>query len=130
MKEHLPNQLITVGPKEQGMLKNFAKHCQPGTAEAVLQFTLAEWIAFTKFCEQEVSAFKTPATPTIGFVVKFAQQAVTFYLQAKKKPVMATPSVNPKPAMTQLIAGQEPAPKTVSLDEVLAPYDPDVDYED
>jgi len=53
-----------------------------------------------------------------------------FYLQAKKKPAMATPSINAKPVQAQLIAGQEPAPKTVSLDEVLAPYDPDADYED
>ena len=130
MKEHLPNQLVPVGPKGVGMLKNFAKHCKPGTAEAILHFTLSEWIAFTKFCEQEASAFKTPGTPTLQFLVKFAQQAVTFYLQAKKKPAMATPSINAKPVQAQLIAGQEPAPKTVSLDEVLAPYDPDADYED
>ena len=132
MKEHVPNAMIVVYKKDYAQLKMFAQHCEPGTAEAILHFTLSEWIAFTKFCEQEAGAFKTPATPTLHFLVKFAQQAVTFYLQAQKKPAMATPSLssNPNPVTAQLIAGQEPAPKTVSLDEVLAPYDPDADYED
>ena len=130
MKEHVPNQMVVLIQKDYAHLKQFAKHCEPGTAEAILHFTLSEWIAFTKFCEQEAGAFKTPATPTLQFLVKFAQQAVTFYLQAKKKPAMATPSVNPKPVPAQLIAGQEPAPKTVSPEQVFAPYDPDADYED
>ena len=131
MKEHLPDQLVPLGPKGVGMLKSFAKHCKPGTAEAILSFTLSDWIAFTKFCEQEAGAFKTPGTPTLPFLVKFAQQAVTFYLQAAKKPAMATSSVNPKPVTAQLIAGQvEPAPKTVSLDELLAPIDPDAALKD
>ena len=131
MKEHVPNAMIVVSVKEMGMLKNFAKHCEHGTAEAVLQLTLAEWIGFTKFCEQEAGAYKTPGTPALWFLVKYAQQAVTFYLQKTAKPTTAPASINPNPVYAQLIAvPQEPAQKLGTLEDLLAPLDPDAALKD
>jgi hypothetical protein len=124
MKEHVPNAMVVLSAKDKAMLLGFAKHCQPGTCAAILQFTLAEWIGFTKFCEQEAGAYKTPGTPAMWFLVKHAMHAVTFFLQKGSKPAMATAPTTLKPPSVQLIAGTEPAQAGATLDELMAPVDP------
>ena len=62
------------------MLENFIlAKCPEGRAAEVLEFTLRHWPGFVKAAEHDAGAFKTPARPELGFLLRFAEVAVNHW---------------------------------------------------
>jgi hypothetical protein len=91
---------LFVGPftnKQRGQLKQFAKLCPPGKAELVLEHTLHHWLVFITAAETHAGAYKTPASPEVGFLLQYAGIAINLWHKHVTKPKFV-PTV-------QLIAG-------------------------
>lgn len=106
--------------KQQGQLKQFAKVCPPGKAEAIMALAVEQWTEFS-VTAQSVAGLKTsPAQPDPGFLLKHAGSAVNFWQEhAKAKPVVA-----PVIAVTSPPKPSPSGKKKPSLEEVLAVFGP------
>jgi hypothetical protein len=105
--------------KQRGQLKQFAKRCPEGKSAAVLEFTLRHWSTFIETVKAHAGLFKAPASPHVGFLLKYVGVAVkdwqgemqlpeTMAVQtsgqatasASKPAAPATPAKPAKPKMT------------------------------
>jgi hypothetical protein len=64
--------------KEMGMCKTLVRSWGPDSPQ-ILLFLIQHWIPFTKHCETDLAAFKTPARPTLPFLAAFAGHARNWY---------------------------------------------------
>ena len=79
--------VASFSPKQMGQLKHMARMWGEKASE-VLLCVLRDWIAFTKYTEKMVGAFKTPLVPTVSFLARYAEAGMNFFLEQapKKKP--------------------------------------------
>lgn len=109
--------------KQLGQLRNFAKKCPSGLEPSkILRHAVENWIGFVKAVEVEAGIKKTPAEPSIDFLLKHAGIAVNLALDSKSSPTAkqeAPAMEKPHGKPVQLISqpGDE-KPKT--LDELMA----------
>jgi hypothetical protein len=64
--------------KEMGMCKTLVRSWGPDSPQ-ILLYLIQHWIPFTKHCEANLAAFKTPAMPTLPFLTAFAGHARNWY---------------------------------------------------
>lgn len=97
--------------KQKGQLVQFAKKCE-GHQESVLRYVLMNWIKYVKYVSKNQGVKVTPDTPTLGFLLKYVQEAVNLYMEANVAPKQEVPT------KMQLIAPVQPLPKvTVEAEE-------------
>lgn len=101
--------------KQRGQLKHFIKACPEGTAAAVLETCLRNWVWFTEAAESAAGIKSSPDKPDVGFLLKHVGTAVNEHLEATQpaakkwqpkqpiKPGIGKPDIG-KPAV-QSIAG-------------------------
>ena len=68
-------------------------------AAPVLLTVIKRWIAFGKYTSTKAGAYNPPQAPQLGFLVKYIEQAMNFYIEDTKniQPNSVTPK--PKPVM-------------------------------
>lgn len=70
--------------KARGQLKHLIKTWPKDQALEALAFALANWFDLTTAAEKE-GAFKSPAQPELGYLVKYQHIALTLFLKGKAK---------------------------------------------
>jgi hypothetical protein len=112
---------VPLTSKQQGQLKYFLTACPTDTAAAVLEYAVQNWSLFTQQAKSDEGAFNMPGKPEVGFLVKFSQVAVNFWLSKPKKPLMTSPSPKP-PSVAMKLSTKKPQPeeKPATKEEVLA----------
>jgi len=100
----------------RGQLKHFIKACPPGTAEAIVEHVVSDWVGFTSAAKTDAAAFNIPTKPQLGFMLKFAGVAIAMH--SKKNEVKVSPV--PKKKIVQLTAIEEaPVSDKATLKEML-----------
>jgi hypothetical protein len=69
--------------KDKGQLKHFRSQCPPHRSEDVIAHAVRNWIDFVKTVESQAGVKKTPAAPSIGFLLKHAAIAVNLFLESR-----------------------------------------------
>jgi hypothetical protein len=104
--------------KELGQLKQLIQKWPVGKAPEILQFVLGHWYEMTDYAETHTNAFKSPASPEIGYLLKYQNVAHTIWLKSKMQ-ASSSPKPAPKPVV-QPIAQPYAKEKTVTMAELLA----------
>jgi hypothetical protein len=100
--------------KERGQMAHFRRVCPPVAARAVLEAVLRDWPMFVSLAKSNAGALNLPVRPNVGFLVKFAGDAVNLW-QAKSKPKV--PSL-PQPHLAALTPHRSPAQPPAKLPQV------------
>jgi len=82
--ESNPGTFASLSDPDAGKLKSFVKTCAegglPDHAGNVIEHVARNWLEFTSEAEKKASAWKTPLQPDPGFLLKYVQVAVNFWL--------------------------------------------------
>jgi len=70
--------------KQKGQLKNFMQACPEGSAAAVLETVLRDWVMFALEAEADAGVKSSPDAPDVGFLLKHVGTAVNLHLEATK----------------------------------------------
>jgi hypothetical protein len=89
--------------KEMGQMKTFAMAVPPGKAALVMTTCIQNWVDFADRAKNDAGAFKTPAHPQVGFMLKYVGVAVDFAAEieeqekkaAQKKAKKSSPACTP-----------------------------------
>ena len=68
-------------PKEYGQLRCLRDHCGSDTLD-VVEWVLHDWVGFTERVKQHTGFDSVPATPHIGFLLKFYVMAVAMMAES------------------------------------------------
>lgn len=74
------SKFISITVEQKGMFKHFLDKCPNGEAVLVLEYTIRNWGKFVFQAEKSYSAYKVPALPSIGHVLKYIGAAVNLYI--------------------------------------------------
>ena len=70
--------------KQKGQLKNFMQACPEGSAAAVLETVLRDWVMFALEAEADAGVKSSPDAPDVGFLLRHVGTAVNLHLEATK----------------------------------------------
>lgn len=125
--------LVHVTAKQRGQMGLFLKRCPEGRADAMFGWLLENWIEFVKHVESMAGIKKTPAIPSMDFLLFHANLAVALATEALapkpvpvKKPAKTPLANNPQVQLTSNQPGKGPhvtedEEKPMTLEEILAP---------
>lgn len=125
--------LVHVTAKQRGQMGLFLKRCPEGRADAMFGWLLENWIEFVKHVESMAGIKKTPAIPSMDFLLFHANLAVALATEALapkpvpvKKPAKTPLANNPQVQLTSHQPGKGPhvtedEEKPMTLEEILAP---------
>lgn len=125
--------LVHVTAKQRGQMGLFLKRCPEGRADAMFGWLLENWIEFVKHVESMAGIKKTPAIPSMDFLLFHANLAVALATEALspkpvpvKKPAKTPLANNPQVQLTSQQPGKGPhvtedEEKPMTLEEILAP---------
>lgn len=97
--------------KQQGFINRLVSLWGEGDTRQILTYVIERWIKFTKYCEDNSGAFKTPLLPNIDFVYKYGAEAKNFWLnRVTAKDLDINDPPKPKKKLIILKAKAESAP--------------------
>jgi hypothetical protein len=71
--------------KDLGQLKYLIGKWPAGKSPEILQFVLGHWYEVTEAIETNTTKFNSPASPDLGYLVKYQNIALTCFLKSKMK---------------------------------------------
>ena len=92
--------------KQKGQLKNFMQACPEGSAAAVLETVLRNWVEFALEAEADAGVKSSPDAPDVGFLLKHVGTAVNLHLEATGP----KPDLGGKPAPVSGVSGSSAPP--------------------
>lgn len=72
-------------PQQRGQLRQFVQRCPKGQARAVIETCLRDWCYFVHDAERKAGAFKCPDQPELGFLLRYIEPAVNYYLDEAER---------------------------------------------
>jgi hypothetical protein len=113
--------------KQRGQLKHFMQACPEGSAAAVLETVLSDWMSFTIEAEAAAGIKSSPDQPHVGFLLKHVGAAVNLHLEAMQpKPEFGGPIGDGGPAAASGVSGASKAP----VQSIAASPDPDDEFDE
>jgi hypothetical protein len=106
--------------KEYGQLKYLIGKWPEGQSPEILAFVLSHWYEVTDAVETHTTKFKSPASPDLGYLVKYQNIALNLWLKSKMGPKTKQA---PKPAKEVVQTIAQPAPvkeKIATMADLLA----------
>jgi len=80
--------------KQSANMKRLIELWGPDVTREILAYVVEKWIAYTKYCETNAGAFKTPLQPTVEFLFRYGAEAKNFWVarpQSKEVHIADTP---------------------------------------
>lgn len=103
--------------KQKAQLGQFATKCGDHHL-SVMRYVLMNWISYSKFVKNQQGLKVIPESPTLGFLLKYAQEAVNFYMAectTEKVEPMQLAAPKPLPKIHSVVK-EKPA----SIEDILA----------
>jgi hypothetical protein len=97
VSEHHGPTVQNLNGKQHDQLKNFILAMPDGKAPEILELVITNWKEFTSHSKDEAGAFGIPSKPTLDFLLKYVQCAVSYAASSpnqQEAPIQAGPKVN------------------------------------